>query len=575
MVKKKKQGKDSLDFPELDFGSSNLSLNLPDVNESEPTPDLSNLELNLEPSESIQQVTPVQDVVSKKPVKNVVAKKAETQKKAKAHVPKKLAPLPELPAFVKPEDIVDAPRFDYAPTEGKGKIKEIIWNVKVADQAKNIVSRQSRKLTPLMQEALQQIKQLGVQPVIPKVAPQVRQPTRAPSAAAAPKPRPRPAPSSSTTTRPRPAPSSRASRGTTKPSQSRTSSYSTAPQKKEKIMSGVDLSVPHHEEKSIPKAVVKSALTDEVLVPQQPITRSTPIEAKPVMSSVKSVSSDVPSFTRAESASTVVESRATQSQETRVSSSQYKPTFASLGQSAAPAATTTQPAGKPDGVDKLLPGGRRVCGRCGSSKFREEDDKSRPLSFTPPYLYAKKYICKNCGKIFKPPSEQDSASESQGIVSREKTAGARPSGTPARQVSAPRPSAVMTTEVKWEEDKSSGVKVESLDSAIKGTGHVKPSDVFAREGWKREALPKSVNSSSLQDHGSGRVQESSVGAGTAGSPAASTQEGVHRLVCPNCGSTSFNVKEDRSRPVSYGMGSGMGVIYAKIHICKKCGTRVD
>jgi hypothetical protein len=89
---------------------------------------------------------------------------------------------------------------------------------------------------------------------------------------------------------------------------------------------------------------------------------------------------------------------------------------------------------------------------------------------------------------------------------------------------------------------------------------VRPSDVLAKKGIRQEPLPSKV---AAQEYEPEEEQ----------APTPEQKEGG-RLVCPNCGGTSFNLIQDKTRPISYGMG-GMGAAYAKVHQCKKCGTKVD
>jgi len=89
---------------------------------------------------------------------------------------------------------------------------------------------------------------------------------------------------------------------------------------------------------------------------------------------------------------------------------------------------------------------------------------------------------------------------------------------------------------------------------------VRPTDVLAKKGIRQEPLPSKITAQEYEP-----VEQQA---------AAPEQKEGGRLVCPNCGGTAFNLIQDKTRPISYGMG-GMGAVYAKVHQCKKCGTKVD
>jgi ribosomal protein S27AE len=189
------------------------------------------------------------------------------------------------------------------------------------------------------------------------------------------------------------------------------------------------------------------------------------------------------------------------------------------------------------GTDQVLPGGRRICGRCGSKRFKEENDKTKPLSFTPPFLYAKKFICKDCGKLFT--GDEQQAAQVQPVQQQQPVVA--------------QPVAVqMGTSTGWETDSSSGVQVQSINQA----STTQPSSFFGGDSWSHQPLP-------------------------GGAPAGSEYAGVEvakpdsgRDVCPQCGGTAFNLVEDRSQPISFGSG-GMGTMYKKEKVCKRCGTTLQ
>jgi hypothetical protein len=119
-------------------------------------------------------------------------------------------------------------------------------------------------------------------------------------------------------------------------------------------------------------------------------------------------------------------------------------------------------------------------------------------------------------------------------------------------------------ETTWEDTGS--VKTETITKQPSKKAPAKPVSVLTQRGFKMEPLPERGE------------QEAENEAPAAQEPAAQAPEhkaGEGRLVCPNCGGTSFNVITDKTRPVSYGVGSGMGTMYAKVHQCKKCGAKVD
>lgn len=410
-----------------------------------------------------------------------------------------LPPLPDLPAFVKPEDIEEIQTFNVAPQEGKGKIKEIIWNLRVEGADKRMVQRETRSLSPLMSEALSQLKQTSGQP-----AP-ARQPTQAARALA---------PSRSSVPMVKDAPR----RPAPKP----------APQKGANFR---DLT----SQKPIPQKVVTSKLTDENLKPLNPISKSDSQEAQSVMA---------PSATSTFASTTEATSYQPSSRPQPQAQPQAQPTFMTIegGGAPQPAASTQAPAAgarpthKGTGVDQVLPGGRRICGRCGSKRFKEENDKTKPLSFTPPFLYAKKYICKDCGKLFTGGEQEEAPAQAQPVQ---------------QQPAASQPVAVQMEPTAWETDASSRVQVESFQQASAN----QPSPAFGGEGWSHQPLP---------------------GGQPAGSEYADVgdqQEGSTRKVCPQCGGTAFNLVEDRNQPISFGSG-GMGQMFKKVNICKKCGFQL-
>jgi len=226
----------------------------------------------------------------------------------------------------------------------------------------------------------------------------------------------------------------------------------------------------------------------DVLQAQQPIEKHAWVEAKPVM---------------APSATTRFTATASQS---------FQESPAPVArQRAAP----VRQAPEPEPMQEEAPvqtaaqaRGGRTCSKCGGSNFREDDDKNKPLSFTPPFLYAKKYTCKSCGTIY---------------------------GAEAKEAAAAAP-----------------------QQAARPT---RPSQVAAQQQTPAPAQSRRVVQTSWEDLGAASGYEE---------PAA----GGVRAVCPNCGGTSFNVVQDKTRPISFGMG-GIGAVYAKVKQCRKCGAKFD
>ncbi|MFX0098923.1 MAG: hypothetical protein ACFFCS_05030, partial [Candidatus Hodarchaeota archaeon] len=430
-----------------------------------------------------------------KPVKRVVKQAAPVAQPAASAGLEELPPLPDLPKFIKPEDIKEMQTFDFAPQEGKGKIKEVIWNYRVEGADSRMVQRQTRKLSALMSEALTQLKQGASQP-----RQRLQQPVVASQPAA-------PAVSSI------PMVKEPARRPTPQPAAQSTASFR-------------DLT----SQKPIPQKVITSALTDESLKPLSPISKTDSQEAQSVMA---------PSAASAFASTT----EATSYQPASRPQPQTQPTFMRIEGGGTPAAAApaaapagTRPTHQGTGVDQVLPGGRRICGRCGGKRFKEENDKTKPLSFTPPFLYAKKYICKDCGKLFTG-GEQEQEYEPTPVQQQPVTA---------------QPVAVKMEPTAWETDASSGVQVQSISQA----SSAQPSGIFGGDGWSHQPLPGAAP------------------AGSEYSGVEGAQPGSTRKTCPNCGGTAFNLVEDRNQPISFGSG-GMGQMYKKVNVCKKCGTTLQ
>jgi hypothetical protein len=438
---------------------------------------------------------------------------------------RRLAALPALPKFISPEEIKIEMGFDAPPVEGKGKIKQITWNLKATDQASNIINRQSRtlNLSPLMAEALDQAKSLrdtikqhkepGQAPrptpapaPAPRPAPAaVAKPAPQPRAAPAPAPKPavaQPAPRPAPKPAPRPAP---APAPEPLPDLEPVPEAQPQPQARQRPQIQIEPEAANVPERDIIATPI-TTMGGDVLQAQQPIDKHVwQQEAKSVMA---------PSAT---SRFTAV-AQQDFSQGPAAGAAYQQPRTAPVRQTPAP-----EPAQEEVQTAAQARGGR-TCSKCGGSNFREDDDKNRPLSFTPPFLYAKKFVCKNCGTIF--------GAEAQAAAAPAPAQAARPTrpSQMAQQQAAPvQPRRVVQT--SWEET----------------TQQVRPSAVAAQE----EAAP---------DYGSAGYEE----------PA---KDGV-RAVCPNCGGTSFNVVADKTRPISFGMG-GMGAVYAKVRQCRKCGAKFD
>jgi chemotaxis protein histidine kinase CheA len=463
-----------------------------------------------------------------------------------------LATLPELPKFVKPDEITDEEvGFNAPPVEGKGKIKQITWSIKAIDQASNIASRQNRALIPLMTEAWDQVKQLRstikkqktLQPaVVEEPLPDIAEPE--PTLAA-----PRPAakstakPASKAMTKPAAAP-------TQPPAPAKAAQPPPSPMitAREAMKVKLEHAAEMEPEREISHVAVKSKLTDEVLTARAPVEKHKWEEAKSVM---------------APSASKLFSATAQQSFDESPVSVAEEPEPQNIPVESAYQETDeqAQQVAKATGKDQLLPGGKRVCGKCGGSNFREDDDKNKPLSFTPPFLYAKKYICKNCGKLFL--GDQEQAEPVPVQQGPHRAVALKPVVTkPAAKASPQR-----YVEATWED-------TGSLKSEANRKPSAKPSSVFAQKGFKAEPLP-SAGVQTARRPAQAPAQRSVPPAAEEAAPAAEATKSEGRLICPNCGGTSFNVISDKSRPVSYGMGTSFGTLYAKVHQCRKCGMKVD
>ncbi|HME53455.1 MAG TPA: hypothetical protein VKM55_14620 [Candidatus Lokiarchaeia archaeon] len=494
-----------------------------------------------------------------------------------AAAPRKLASLPELPQFVKPEDIVDIQGFDAPPTEGKGKIKEVIWNLKATDQASNVISREKRSLSPLMAEALDQVQLLRdtikqQKKGAPRVPAQASAPARTPSQKPPPKPAPKPAAKLAPKPAGRPAPKP-APRPAVKQAplpepipepapepveESALPELGPEPEPVEQPVAkppsqsrpGRSRPQPLQEsvaepERDIITTPVKSRLSDNVMTAQVPIEKKHWDEAKSVMAPMATTKFTAVSQQNFDAAPSPVAQQA--SSRPGAARTSRAPVPVPMAEETSPQEMQEAPApAKTTGKDQMLPGGGKICGKCGGNNFREDNDKSKPLSFTPPFLYAKKYTCKSCGHVF----NLEGQGEAEAPVTQAAQRPTRPSQVAAgRQAAAPTPAArqaparhVQTT---WEDTTPESVR---------------PSDVLAKKGIRQEPLPSKVSAQEYEP-----VEEQA--------PAPEQKEGG-RLVCPNCGGTSFNLIQDKTRPISYGMG-GMGAVYAKVHQCKKCGTKVD
>lgn len=500
-----------------------------------------------------------------------------------AAAPRKLAALPELPVFVKPEDIEEIQGFDAPPTEGKGKIKEIIWNLKAADQASNVVSRQKRALSPLMAEALDQVQLLRdtikqQKKGAPDVASPASGPVKRPAAKPAPKPavksqpaqkkaakpatrpqpaaKPQPRPAvkqvSMPKTLPAPAPESLEEPSLPEigpepepPAQSATRTLSRSKP------AGRSRPEPHLEpeiaepQRDIITTPVKSRLSEEVMTAQEPIEKKRWGEAKSVMAPMATTKFTAVSQQNFDAVPSSVPNQANSRPGTVRSA--RAPAPMPVVEETQPEETQEAPSPvKGAGKDQMLPSGKRICGKCGNSNFREDNDKSKPLSFTPPFLYAKKYTCKSCGHVFS--LEDQGAAEtpaSQPVPRPTRPSQVAAARQPAAAAPAPRQVATRRVQTTWED-----VNPES----------VRPSDVLAKKGIRQEPLP---SKGFTQEYEPAEDQKP-----------AQEQKEAGRLICPNCGSTAFNLIQDKTRPISYGMG-GMGTVWAKVHQCKKCGTKVD
>jgi hypothetical protein len=457
---------------------------------------------------------------------------APVQPAAKPVPARKLAALPALPKFVAPEEIKIEMGFDAPPVEGKGKITQITWNLKATDQASNIISRQSRALnmSPLMAEALDQAKSLrdaikqhkqetapAPQPApqpraapapAPRVAPAaVAQPAPQPRAAPAPTPRaapaPQPAPRPVTKPAPRPAPAPEPL-----PALEAIPEQEPQPQARSRPQIQIEPAAANVPDRDIIAVPVKT-MGGDTLQAQQPIEKHAWQEAKSVMA---------PSAT---------------SRFTAVSQQDFNQSPAASAVRQQPRAAPARQAPAPEPVYEetqtaAQARGGRICAKCGGSNFREDDDKNKPLSFTPPFLYAKKFTCKNCGTLFGAEAQEATTSATQPAARP-----VRPSQV-AQQQAPTQPRRVVQT--SWEETSQ----------------QVRPSAVAAKE----EAAPV---------YGTAGYEEPVAGE--------EHKDGV-RAVCPNCGGTAFNVVSDKTRPISFGMG-GMGAVYAKVKQCRKCGAKFD
>ncbi len=445
---------------------------------------------------------------------------------------RRLAALPALPKFVSPDEIKIELGFDAPPVEGKGKIKQITWNLKATDQASNIINRQSRtlNLSPLMAEALDQAKSLrdtikqhkdGPAPASspapqPRSAPAPSQPRPAPSP-------PRPAPATVAQPAPKPAVAQQAPRPAPKPAPRPAPAPAPAPEPLPDLEE-IPEQQPQPQARSRPQIQIEPAAANvperdiiatpvktmggDVLQAQQPIEKHAWQEAKAVMA---------PSAT---------------SRFTAVAQQSFTESPAATGpahqqQRVAPVrqAPTPEPAIEEVQTAAQARGGRS-CAKCGGSNFREDDDKSKPLSFTPPFLYAKKFVCKNCGTVHGAEAQAAAAPAPQ-----QAPRATRPSQIAQQQAPAQARRVVQTS---WEETSQ----------------QVRPSAVAARE------------------------EAPTYGAAAGYEETAPTEEQAIRAVCPNCGGTSFNVVQDKTRPISFGMG-GMGAVYAKVKQCRKCGAKFD
>ncbi|MHA1699915.1 MAG: hypothetical protein ACTSWN_13825 [Promethearchaeota archaeon] len=554
MARKKKKKLEDLGSVEDTF-MSNLTFTLPDLDAAgSKKADAGSLTFSIDGSggaEDSKVAGNAGQVSSAKPVSRV--KHVKHVKPVQEAPQKKFEDLPDLPPlkFIKPEDIVHEVihEFDYPPEAGVGKITEITWTVRIVGDAANRAIREKRslKLTPLMEEALSAASQLRAKVQSAGAVPSSSKPSVASAGVSVPvqrKPVSHGAPVQRQSARPKPK-KQPVVREKVRPSPVKKPSPRAAPV------------VTSEEERPIPQKKIKSALTEEILEPLRPIEKTTTTEARPAMAptATKAFSSDTGQpgiVSRVPKASMVSTSMPTDSTPAQVEDRKKVP-----------------------GEDKILPGGRRICGRCGGHRFKEVDDKSRPLSYVPPYLYAKKYVCMDCGHEFgKKEAEPTGAGRPRATAPVSAHAVETPAREEPRQISTsfagkpqqissasaasspPQQSSpgVMKLESKWE-DVGEGVRVESLTEAFKSKAFVRPSEIARREGTARK-------------------QEFNIPSEEISQETPAKPEGG-RLVCPKCGSTSFNVIEDKSRPISYGVGSGLGIIYAKIHQCRKCGYKIE
>ncbi len=292
------------------------------------------------------------DIAGNQPSYGVTA--AQPQPVARAPA-KKLPALPELPKFVKPEDITGIQGFDSAPVEGKGKIKEITWNLKTGDVG-NVVAREKRPLSALMKEALNEAQQLR------DILKQQKTSIPAPAVQAAPQPQPQPRPQPQPQPHPRPQPQPQPQpRPQSQPQpQPRPQSQpqpqpQPRPQQQPQQLAHPKPAAPEREVISKP---VRSAFSDETLVAQRPIEKHSWQEAQAVMQPT--------------AASTFTATSQQSAYQEPVQRSTYQP----QPEPVAPQVMEYEEPAEPrtPGKDYTTPGGRKMCGKCGVINFREDDD---------------------------------------------------------------------------------------------------------------------------------------------------------------------------------------------------------
>lgn len=462
---------------------------------------------------------------------------------------RKLAALPALPKFVAPEEIKLEIGFDAPPVEGKGKIKQITWNLKATDQATNVVTRQSRalNLSPLMAEALDQAKSLR-----DTIKQHKQEPAPAPQAAPQPRvPAPKPAPA--TIAQPAPAPRVAAIQATPAPRPAVVSAQP-APAPRPAVVATQPAPASQPAPRPVTRPAPAPAPEAEPLPDLEPVAETPspqprarpPIQFEPaaanvpardiIATPVKTMGGDVlqaqqPIEKHAWQEAKAVMAPSATSRFTAVAQQDFNQGLAASAAArqqprAAPArqAPSPEPAYEETAPVVQARGGR-TCAKCGGTNFREDDDKSKPLSFTPPFLYAKKYTCKNCGTL------HGAEVQEPAVAPQPAARPARPSQVAQQQAPAQPRRVVQTT---WEETSE----------------NVRPSQVRAQQ-------------ETTSDYGAAGYEE-----------ATASEEHAVRATCPSCGGTAFNIVQDKTRPISFGMG-GIGAVYAKVKQCKKCGAKFD